>query len=437
MTEETAADRQLAELDRTFAAFDDGRIVGCAAVFSQQMVVPGGGTVPTAGVTMVGVLPTHRRRGILRELMDRMLNQAVERGEPVATLFASQAAIYGRFGYASSAGHLAFDIALDRISWAVDPPAGRVRLVPREEALPIMQAIYDRAIRQRAGGIVQDADVFPISFREPAKREEKPFYAIRENADGKPDAFAIYRNKHRWPRGLPSVVLKVQRLVATSPDGSQAIWRFLFDVDLVSRVTAYGRPLDDPLLLQVQEPRALRPELDDGLFLRTLDLPAAWQARRYAADGTVTLAVADPVRPDERRHVRAPRGRRRRDLPAYRRDPGCVVHDPRVGGHVPRRHDVGGHGGGRSRGGARAGRARAVGRDVSDPACALADRVFLIRSAAHALPDEHQTERGEAPPRGARGSGGARCRRAGVARRCRGRRTAGRSSTRPARSAAR
>jgi predicted acetyltransferase len=296
--EETAADRQLAELDRTFAAFDDGRIVGCAAVLSQQMVVPGGGTVPTAGVTMVGVLPTHRRRGILRELMDRMLTQAVERGEPVATLFASQAAIYGRFGYASTAGHLAFDIALDRISWAVEPPAGRVRLVPREEALPIMQAIYDRAIRQRAGGIVQDADVFPIAFREPAKREEKPFYAIRENAAGEPDAFAIYRNKHRWPRGLPSVVLKVQRLVATSPDGSQAIWRFLFDVDLVSRVTAYGRPVDDPLLLQVQEPRALRPELDDGLFLRTLDLPAAWHARRYAADGTVTLAVDDPVRPE-------------------------------------------------------------------------------------------------------------------------------------------
>ena len=296
--EETAADRQLAELDRTFAAFDDGRIVGCAAVLTQQMVVPGGGTVPTAGVTMVGVLPTHRRRGILRELMDRMLTQAVERGESMATLFASQAAIYGRFGYASSAGHLAFDIALDRISWAVEPPAGRVRLVQREEALPIMQAIYDRAIRQRAGGIVQDADVFPISFREPNKREEKPFYAIRENADGEPDAFAIYRNKHRWPRGLPSVVLKVQRLVSTSPDGSQGIWRFLFDVDLVSRVTAYGRPVDDPLLLQVQEPRALRPELDDGLFLRPLDLPAAWRARRYAADGTVTLAVGDPVRTD-------------------------------------------------------------------------------------------------------------------------------------------
>jgi predicted acetyltransferase len=296
--EETAADRQLAELDRTFAAFDDGRIVGCAAVLTQQMVVPGGATVPTAGVTMVGVLPTHRRRGILRELMDRMLAQALERGEPVATLFASQAAIYGRFGYAPSARHLAFDIALDRISWAVEPPPGRVRLLPREEALPVMQAIYDRAIRQRAGGIVQGADVFPISFREPDKREEKPFYAIRENADGEPDAFAIYRNKHRWPRGLPSVELKVQRLVAISADGSQAIWRYLFDVDLVSRVTTYGRPLDDPLLLHVDEPRALRPELDDGLFLRMLDLPAAWEARRYAADGAVTLAVDDPTRPE-------------------------------------------------------------------------------------------------------------------------------------------
>src|SRR4029450_4955394 len=103
---------------RAFAAFADGTIVGCPAISTHRMIVPGGAVVPTAGITMVGTLPTHRRRGILRELMDRMVAQAAGRGERLASLFASQAAIYGRFGFAHAAMHLTIDVALDRVVWA-------------------------------------------------------------------------------------------------------------------------------------------------------------------------------------------------------------------------------------------------------------------------------------------------------------------------------
>jgi predicted acetyltransferase len=296
--EEVAADRALLEVDRTFAAFDDGAIVGCAGVFTQEMLVPGGATTPTAGVTMVGVLPTHRRRGVLRALMRLMLDQAIDRGEAVATLFASQGAIYGRFGFAHAAGHLSLNIALDRVAWAVEPPAGSVHLLPREDALPTMHAIYDAAVRQRAGGILQSLEQFAITHRESEKQDEKPFYAIRQDADGRPDAYAMYRMKHRWPRGLPHVELKVERFVAATPDATQAMWRFLCEVDLVSKVTAYARPRDEPLLLMTEEPRALRAELDDGLFVRVLDVPAAWERRTFAADGSVRVAIEDAFRPD-------------------------------------------------------------------------------------------------------------------------------------------
>jgi predicted acetyltransferase len=296
--EEVAADRALLETDRTFAALDGGEIVGCAGVFTQQMVVPGGGTVPTAGVTMVGVLPTHRRRGVLRRLMGLMLDQAAERGEPLSTLFASQGAIYGRFGFAPAAGHLSLDIALDRVIWAVEPPVGRVRLLARDEALPLMHVIYDRAVRMRAGGVLQTPEEFAISHREPGKDEDKPFYAVREDGDGRPDAYAMYRMKHRWPRGLPHVELKVWRLVAATPHGAQAMWRYLCEVDLVSKVTTYARPIDEPLLLMMEEPRALRPELDDGLFLRPVDVAAAWEARAFASDGAVRVSVAEAFRPE-------------------------------------------------------------------------------------------------------------------------------------------
>jgi predicted acetyltransferase len=168
--DEVRNDRQVIEPDRSFAAFDDGRIVGCASVISQRMVVPGGALVPTAGITMVGVLPTHRRRGILRQLMDRMLEQANDRGEPLATLFASQASIYGRFGFGHAAQHLTYDIALERVSWAAGTePTGRVRLVPRDEALPLIRKIYDAAIVGRPGAVELDDRWLPVSFWESSK----------------------------------------------------------------------------------------------------------------------------------------------------------------------------------------------------------------------------------------------------------------------------
>jgi len=292
--DEVQSDKEVIEPDRTFAAFDDGRIVGCASVITQRMVVPGGALVPTAGITMVGVLPTHRRRGILRELMGMMLAQAAERGEPLATLYASQAVIYGRFGFGHAAVHLSFDMALDRVPWAPGTEAtGRVRLFTRDDALPLMRKIYDAAVAGRAGSVELDDRWLRVGFWESSKDDERQFYAVHEDDDGVPDAFAMYNVKHEWPRGLPHLEMKVRRFVATSPASSASLWRYLFDVDLVSRVRVETRAVDDPLLWQLEEPRALRPELDDGLFLRPVDVAAALEARAYAADGRVVLGITD------------------------------------------------------------------------------------------------------------------------------------------------
>ncbi len=297
--DELLSDRTVLEPDRSFAAFDDGRIVGCAGVFTQRMVVPGGALVPTAGITLVGVLPTHRRLGIFRELMTLMLAQARSRGEVVASLFASQASIYGRFGFGHAAFHLTLDIALDRVVWAPGTePTGRTHLRSRAEAMPAMRAIYDRAYPPRPGALEIDDRWMQVAYWESSKDDQKVFYAVHEDDAGTPDAFALYGTKHEWPRGLPSTEMTVKRHVAATPQAGLSLWRFLFDVDLVSRVKAGIRPLDDPLLLQLEEPRSLRPELDDGLFLRPLDVISALKARGYAADGRIVLRVSDPFLTD-------------------------------------------------------------------------------------------------------------------------------------------
>jgi predicted acetyltransferase len=295
--EELEADRFFAEPDRTWAAIDGGDIVGCAGTYTLRTIVPGGADVGTAGVTTVGVLPTHRRRGITRELMGRILAQARERGEPLASLFASQAAIYGRFGFGLATQGLELDIQLDRAIFAPGfEPSGRVRLLPRDDALPLLHRIHDRWVRSRPGANPYAEGAFPWLFWE--KKDKPEFYAVHEDDDGTPDAFAVYRTKHRWPKGLPHVELQVRQLIATTPRATTAMWRFLFDVDLVARVRTHERPLDEPLLWQLEEPRAIRARWYDCLLARPVDIATALTSRAYATDERLVIAVSDPFTPD-------------------------------------------------------------------------------------------------------------------------------------------
>ncbi|HEX6844149.1 MAG TPA: GNAT family N-acetyltransferase [Actinomycetota bacterium] len=292
------ADRATLEPDRTWVAIDDGRIVGGAGAYTMQTVLPGGGAVGTAGVTAVGVLPTHRRRGITTELLGRILGQARDRGEPIASLFASQAVIYGRFGFGLATQALEFDVQLDRVHFSAGTEAsGTVRLLDREAALAPMYDVWRRFAPTRPGVNPGSERDFPWGFTE--KKGEPFFYAIHEDDDGTADAFAVYRIVHKWPTALPHLHAKVRTLIATSPTASASIWRYLFDIDLVSRVTTGDRPLDDPLLWQLEEPRAARPRLYDALYVRPVDVVAALEGRPYAADGRLTIAVTDPFRPDD------------------------------------------------------------------------------------------------------------------------------------------
>jgi predicted acetyltransferase len=290
-------DRFFIEPERTWAALEDGRIVGCAGTFSLRTVVPGGAVVGNAGVTTVGVLPTHRRRGITTELLGRILTQARERDEPIASLFASQAAIYGRFGFGMATQGLELDVLIDRALFAPGfEPTGTVRLLPREEALPLMRDVYERWAPTRPGALMFGERLFPGLFME--KKDEPHFYAIHAADAGTPDAFAVYRTKHDWPKGLPHVQLKLRQLIAATPQANASMWRFLFDVDLVSRIRTQDRPVDEPLRWQLQEPRAARARLYDGVYARPIDVANALTARRYATDGRLVVAVTDPFVPD-------------------------------------------------------------------------------------------------------------------------------------------
>ena len=190
--------------DRCLAAFDDGRIVGGAAAASFRFTVPGGAQVRAAGVTAVGVQPTHRRRGINSSLMRAQLDDVRARGEPIAVLYASEGGIYGRFGYGLASFLGEIDFEGDRSTFIRGyRPGGRVRLLPRSQALPLMRPVYDRAQPRRPGMIAMDDAWWEWLFFEKEKEKDDPtFYAVHDT-DGEPDAYATYRVKHEWPDSLP------------------------------------------------------------------------------------------------------------------------------------------------------------------------------------------------------------------------------------------
>lgn len=287
-------ERRVAEIDRWLSAFDDGRIVGTAGAYSFLLSVPGS-EVATAGVTSVGVLPTHRRRGINTSLMRRLLDDARERDEPLAALFASEGGIYGRFGFGLGSFSCSIDVETERSRFIRGyEPSGSIRLLGREEAIPPIVAVHEVVRRTRPG--MPALDERWMEYRLEHHHDEgepKPFFAVHET-DGVADGYAIYTVKHAWPDGIPRLEISVSDLMATRPGAWADTWRFVFDHDLVRSVTSWARPLDEPLLHLLAEPRRSRLMVRDGLWVRLVDVRSALRARVYAQTGRIVVNVRDP-----------------------------------------------------------------------------------------------------------------------------------------------
>lgn len=288
----------LLELDRVLAAWDDGRPVGVTAAWPFELTIPGG-QAKAAGVTLVGVLPSHRRRGILRELMRRQLDDVYERGEPLAILWASESVIYGRFGYGLAAPQTSMEAERWAFALRDDPgPRGSVRLVDVDEAIRLFPPIYERVRPQRPGMLTRTEDWWrherladPEHWRHGAGPQT---YALLE-LDGEAAGYAVYRVAPKWEDGTPKGTLRVSDALATSPDATAELWRFLFGIDLVERVRL--QRVDPALLLVVADPRRLHLSVSDGLWLRLVDLEAALRARPLRDGEAAVLEVADAFVP--------------------------------------------------------------------------------------------------------------------------------------------
>ena len=288
--------RPLLEFDRSLGAFDGDELAGQTLAISLGMTVPGG-QLPTAGVTAVSVLPTHRRQGALTELMRRQLEDVRDRGEPLAALWASESVIYGRFGYGLAAEAHAVRIDGQRTEMAQMPEAtGSVRFVPRDEALERWPVVYDQVRRSRPAMMTRAPGLWS-GFTVPRDEKARGGFTKRqlvEYADASgPAGYAIYAVKPEFPEGFPTGTLRVHELMAASGAAEAALWQYLFGVDLIGTIEAVGRPPDESLYWMLADPRRLQRRLFDTLWLRILDVTAAFEGRAYRAEGRLVLDVQD------------------------------------------------------------------------------------------------------------------------------------------------
>ena len=283
---------------RTVAAFDGDAIVGTTADYSLDMTIPGG-SLPTAGVTVVGVLPTHRRRGILTGMMRRQFDAIHERGQPLAALWASESVIYQRYGFGLASHQLSIDAERSRIVFRDGHSAeGRWRLVPLEEAAPAISDVYDRVRGLRPGMYSRSAQWWATHvLLDPKEKRDGagPLFCAVWESEGQVEAYALYRVHNEWGAAGTASRLTVHEAIGSSGEATKEIWRFLFGVDLIVRIqTSHSwLPLDHPLLQLLADTRNLRARMSDALWVRLVDVPAALEARGYAAAGRLTFELGD------------------------------------------------------------------------------------------------------------------------------------------------
>ena len=296
--DEMAAELGVFEVDRALAAVEGDLIVGGVGAASLTVSVPGG-ELSMAGITAVGVLPTHRRRGILTALIRRQMDDLRHRGEVLAGLWASEGTIYGRFGYAPAVPAAELSIARSRsafIPGATRP--GTIRLVEKEKALDAMRGPYDALRRVQPGMMARSPAWWTSTFAHlETHRDEggQLLFVVHEAAEV--DGYAVYRVVHRWEPGTSHNVLRMLELVAANDAAYAALWRYCLDVDLIETVEASLRPLDEPFANLLADPRALTMRVRDSLWLRPVDVAGALAGRRYSVEGSLVLDVADDFCP--------------------------------------------------------------------------------------------------------------------------------------------
>ncbi|MFJ2826808.1 GNAT family N-acetyltransferase [Streptomyces sp. NPDC087263] len=300
-SDERELDNALTEYDRSIGIWDGDQVVGTASAFSFRVTVPGGASVPAAGITMVSVAATHRRRGVLRSMMRRQLDDIRSWGESLAVLTASEPAIYGRFGYGVGTYQFNAEIDTSRVRLSVPPGTDDVHLryAAPADVLNACEAVYARLVPGRPGMLARGPGWEQLGLLDPESRRDgaSPLQCVVAERDDEVVGYARYRVKPEWDASGPKGTVVLEELEGLDPAAQGALWRFLFEIDLTSTLRTRGRPVDDAWQHMVSDIRRCSPRLRDALHVRLVEVGAALEARTYQTPVDLVFEVEDTFCP--------------------------------------------------------------------------------------------------------------------------------------------
>ncbi|WP_327136978.1 GNAT family N-acetyltransferase [Streptomyces sp. NBC_01340] len=300
-SEEREVWNALTEYDRFLGIWDGDQCVGTSGAFSFRVTVPGGTSVPAAGITMVTVAATHRRRGLLRSMMRRQLDDIRSWGEPLAVLTASEPVIYGRFGYGIATYQYNVEIDTTRVRLSVPPGTDDVRLryAASADVLDACEAVYARLVPGRPGRLARRPGWERVALLDPEGDRDgaSPLQCVVAERDHEVVGYARYRIKRGGDHRGAAFTVVLDELEALDPATHAALWRFLFEIDLTSTLVARGRPVDEAWQYMVSDIRRCAVRMRDALHVRLVDVGAALEARTYQAPVDVVFEVEDAFCP--------------------------------------------------------------------------------------------------------------------------------------------
>ncbi|MDR1431543.1 MAG: GNAT family N-acetyltransferase [Propionibacteriaceae bacterium] len=296
--------KRLLDWERSWAAeTQSGELIGFAASFHFDLPVPGA-VLPTGGLTYVSVHPQHRRRGILRELLNKHFANSLQRGELASLLTASEIPIYTRFGYGQVDRVIEARLPKGVPLWDVSGQDEVEIVFERADnaaSVALAEQVYQQAGRHmpRPGRIPagQDGPWAEHFFDPPEQLESAETLRLAiAFRDGQPTGFATFRRKERWDdNGAAAGVIRVYQLVAADAATARALWGMLTNLDLMATIIVESIPADDPLFFLLRDPRQAVMRCGDFLHLRILDLPGALAARKYQASANLVIEVGDDL----------------------------------------------------------------------------------------------------------------------------------------------
>jgi predicted acetyltransferase len=287
------------EPERAWGARDHGRWVATLRTDTRTITVPGltrTHEVTVDALTNVTVAATHRRRGLMRAMLEQSLRAARDRGDAMSILIAAEWPIYGRFGYAPATLSAEYVLRRSRPGATLQGDLSGVRQVERDAYGDVAAAVFSASRRQRHGQIDRDQNwwdrLLGRDGYEPA--DALPHHWFVHEGEHGPDGILAWKASGDGGLIPPLGRVEVWNLSTASDAAYRNLWTYLAGIDGSDEIVLRNRAVDEPVRWLLHDARTLvMTEQVDFTWLRLLDVPAALSARRYALAGEVVLDVSD------------------------------------------------------------------------------------------------------------------------------------------------